>query len=595
METLSGLATSHGLVAGPVFVYGGEEDVPVPEYSVAPEACLQELARFHAARAETRRQIEAMAESLRQRTDGPAAEIFDNHLLLFDDPSIVSGIERRIRDEHLNAEAAVRKTCAAFRAVFAKMKDAYLRERIRDVDDLERRILMVLMGRDANPFSAITSPVIVVAPDLTPSETVTLPRELILGFVTDRGSTTSHVALLARARGIPAVTGVGRVSSRVRAGDRLLLDGTHGTVTLNPDAAVADEFDRQARRERELCEILAEDLSTGGSLGLRFCANAQPGVPFGGLASCGAQGIGLYRSEYLWLADDVTPDEATQTRVYEQAARAGVALGSGARTVFRVLDIGGDKIVRGFKSPESNPFLGNRSIRWLLSHRNVFRTQLRAILRASAAGPSAVMFPMVATCAELRAAKEELARAKASLRAENVPFDDALPCGCMIEIPAAALNAAAFAREVDFFSIGTNDLVQYTLAADRGNEQVSYLYQPANPAVLKLVDMTVRAAKAAGIPVAVCGESASDPVLGVLWAALGVDELSMSPSYIPVLRKTFQGLVRGDLDALAAAVRARLDSSDAAEMYAFCRQFLLDRVPHLAELESFFTTSQVGG
>ena len=257
--------------------------------------------------------------------------------------------------------------------------------------------------------------------------------------------------------------------------------------------------------------------------------------------------------------------------------------------VFRVLDIGGDKLQRGQRSHEANPFLGNRSIRFLLSHRDVFRTQLRAILRASVHGPSAVMYPMVATLQELREANAELAGTMEKLRREGVPFDAHIPHGVMIEVPSAALNADAFARECDFFSIGTNDLVQYTMAADRANERVSYLYQPANPAVIHLVDRTIRAARAAGIPVSVCGESASDPVLGVLWAGLGVTSLSMSAGYIPALRKTLQAVTADEARALADRVRGYGSSRTAAEIYADCRAFVVSKVPQFGELQSFFT------
>lgn len=590
---LAGLATSRGLASGKVFLYTGvDEDVAVGEYAVPPEGVLTEIGRFHAARVTARNQLEELADGLRERTAGHGANIFENHLLLFDDPLIVDGVERVIREDRVNCEAAVRRTWADYRAVFARMKDSYLRERVRDLDDLERRILGILTGRNGNPFSSITSPVIVAAGDLTPSETVSLPRELILGFVTDRGSVTSHVALLARALGIPAVTGLGDVTRRVRAGDHLLLDGGAGEVVLSPSAAEVEEFEGRMRRERELAAgLVAErDVAAEGDIGVRLAANVQPGMSMQDLAAYGAGGIGLYRTEYLWLADGVIPNEELQYETYSVASRAVAGLGKGARCTFRVLDLGGDKLVRGVKSREANPFLGSRSLRWLLAHRKVLRTQLRAILRASANGPSAIMFPMVAVVEELQEAKAELAAARDELRAEGVPFDETMPCGCMIEVPSAALNAVRLAREVDFFSIGTNDLVQYTLAADRGNEQVAYLCQPANPAVLRLVDMTLAAARSAGVKVAVCGESASDPVLGVLWTALGADEISMSPGYIPSMRKVLGCLHRTDLDELASLVRARLDDDGGMEMYESCYRFLQRRVPRLEELGAIAVT-----
>ncbi|MGN0852967.1 MAG: phosphoenolpyruvate--protein phosphotransferase [Kiritimatiellia bacterium] len=593
MVTVAGLPASRGFVAGSVFLYRSDSFISVPEYEIPLARVASELARYHAARQATRHKLEDLVARLRKQTSGPEADIFENHLLLLDDVTIVSGVERGIRDLHLNAEAALRRTVGEFRAMFGAMKDAYLRERVRDLDDVEKRVLSVLLDRESFPFATIAAPVVLVADDLSPSETVALPRNLILGLATDRGSTTSHVALLARALGIPAVVGLGNVADRVKAGDYVLLDGTNGAVTLNPDAETRDEFQRLVNRERELLALLAEDWPPAGTLkdGTRvdLQANVQPGVPLGCLSSFGVSGIGLYRSEYLWLGSDHEPSEDEQANVYSQAARAVATMGHGARVTFRVLDLGGDKLLRGQRSLEANPFLGCRSIRWLLSHREVFRAQLRAILRASAVGPSAVMYPMVATVEELREANAELRAAMASLRADGHVFDEKLPRGCMIEIPAAALNAVQLAREVDFFSIGTNDLVQYTMAADRGNERVSYLYQPANPAVLRLVDMTVQAARAAGIPVGVCGESASDPVFGVLWVAFGATSLSMSASFVPVLKKILRALTREDLRILATGVRTRLEVQSAEEIYAFCREFLVGRVPEWEEIRSFFT------
>ena len=590
--SVSGLATSRGFAAGPVFLYSKNSLLTVPEY-VLPESDVEsELGRFRSALAETRRQIEELSAKFKSNADGIATDVLANHLLLLDDPMAISAVERRIRDEHLNAEAAIRRTTDDFRAMFAKMKDAYLRERQRDVEDIEARMLRVLLDCGESAFDHITSPVVVVADDLTPSETVTFPRELILGFATNRGSTTSHAALLARALGIPAVVGLGDITSRVQAGDFVQLDGSTGVVTVNPDEQARAAFDRHAKSEQELLARIEKDdasVKDVSASSVRLCANVQPGVSFADLASYGAQGIGLYRSEYLWLGGEADPNEEEQVAAYSEAAKAAVKLGAGARVVFRVLDLGGDKLQRGQRIHELNPFLGNRSIRYLLSHREVFHMQLRAILRASACGPSAVMYPMIATIEELREANAELSRAMESLRADGILFDEKIPRGMMVEVPSAALNADAFAKECDFFSIGTNDLVQYTMAADRANERVSYLYQPANPAVVKLVDMTVRAARAAGIPVAVCGESASDPVLGVLWMGLGVTELSMSASYIPPIKKVLQAVSADDARSLAERVLGYGPSRAAAEIYMECRKFVLSKVPEFEEMQSFFT------
>lgn len=592
MVTVSGTATSRGFVSGTVFLYAGDREMALPEYTLPESKTGAELARYREARAETRRQLEGVVTDVSSRVDGAEADIFRNHLVMLEDEVIISSVEKIIREERLNAEAAIHRVSDSFRKSFERMNDPYLRERARDLDDVERRIMRTLTGRSETVLSQIDSPVIIVADDLTPSETVTLPRKYILGFATNHGSATSHVALLARAMGIPAVTGLGDITSVAKAGDRILLDGTHGEVTVNPDHDTREQFARLIWRERELMAMLEESRrQPDRGLQVKLLANVQPGVPFGSLAAFGAEGMGLYRSEYLWLGGNDEPTENVQTAAYTEAVKAAAALGDGARVVFRVLDIGGDKMMKGAVAREANPFLGNRSIRFLLSRRDVFRTQLRAILKASANGNAAILYPMVATIEELRQANVELRLAMEQLRMAGIPFDDRLPVGCMIEIPSAALNADLFAKEVSFFSIGTNDLVQYVMAADRGNEQVSYLYQPTNPAVIRLVDMTAQAAAKAGISCTVCGESASDPVLGFLWASLGVTGLSMSAGYLPVIRKVLRSIDPADAETLASEVRELCSTAGADEIYAHTRDFLVKRIPDIEELQSFFAPS----
>jgi len=588
-ESISGLAVSRGLVSGPVLIYGGGHELVVPEYSVAPEKTAAELARYDAARLETRRQLESLVSELDARTDSENARIFANHLMILDDVAVVGAVQDVVRRENINVEAAMRRVVDGYRKSFARMNDPYLRERVRDLDDVERRVLGNLLGKTDEPLSQIDRPMILVADDLTPSETASLPRSAILGIATNRGSTTSHVALLARSMGIPAVAGLGDITERVSPGDEMLLDGTRGVVVIAPDEATAAEF---AKRKKAVDALLAEFGTSGAEtaarpIGVSLLANVQPGMPFDGLAESGAQGIGLYRSEYLWINAEREPGEDEQTAAYVAAVRAASALGDGARCVFRVFDMGGDKFANGVKNAEMNPFLGNRSLRWLLANRHVFRTQLRAMLRASAHGPAAVMYPMVATREELREANAVLGEAMEQLHMAGIAFDKSIPKGAMIEVPSAAINAKGLAREVDFLSIGTNDLIQYTMAADRGNGSVAYLYQPTNPAVIRLVDGTVSAAHEMGVKVSVCGESASDPVLAFLWTALGVDSLSMSSGFIPPVRKVFRALAPADAAELADAVRASLDDSSAEEIYELCSAFILARLPARESFEEF--------
>ena len=571
-------------MAGPAFIYRGDGDVPVPEYVVEPGREGDELLRLRRACNETRRDLEGLISTLNDRTERAGIRVFEGHIMMLEDPSLIGAAEKLVREEHVNAEAAVRRTMDAARAQFGRMNDPYFRERVRDIDDLERRVLSALTGFGSSPHLELKSPSVIVADDLTPSETVRLPREYVLGFAMAGGSTTSHVALLARAMGVPAVSGLGDFVGSVKAGDTVLLDGTNGTVVVNPDFATVLSFRDLVERQKEITEEAslgapAGTLRDGGEV--RLYANFHSGVPAEDVRAHGARGIGLYRSEYLWLNRELQPSEDEQFAAYRETAEFAASLDPEASVAIRVLDIGGDKMVRGISAREANPFLGNRSIRYLLSHPDVFRTQLRAVLRASAFGRVRLMYPMISCVEELRESSRLLAEVKAGLDADGVAYDRDVPVGMMVEVPSAAINARAFADLVDFFSIGTNDLVQYVMAADRGNDAVARLYQPTNPAVLRLIRMTVDAAKARGIPVSVCGVSAADPIVGLLWAAMGVDELSVSATYIPVLSKLLYRLSRADLDEYAKVAASLGDGATGAEVFEACREWMYRKIPDL--------------
>ena len=586
MQTVSGLAAARGYVSGPVFIYRGDEEIPIPEFVVERGRELDELMRLKRAMAETRRDLEGLIAVLKERTGRADVRVFECHLMILEDTVLARETEGYVTRDRLNAEAAVRKTMNGARAQFERMNDPYFRERVRDIDDVERRLLKQLTGYDRNPHLDLKSPAIVVADDLTPSETVQLPREYVLGFATNGGSTTSHVALLARALGIPSVCGLGNITSLVSPGETILLDGTNGAVTVNPDDATRAEFEALIRRQREFTEAAtsgapAGTLRDGGVI--RIYANIHPGVPFASVKELGACGVGLYRSEYLWLNGETEPTEEEQFQAYRKAVELTAQLNPNASITIRMLDIGGDKTVRGISTKEANPFLGNRSIRYLLSHRPVMRTQMRAILRASAFGRTYLMYPMISCVEELREASIVLEDVKHELDVAGIAYDRDIPVGAMVEVPSAALNADQIARYVKFFSIGTNDLVQYTMAADRGNDAVAYLYQPLNPAIVKLVKMTVAAAKREGIPVAVCGESASDTIVGVYWAALGVDMLSMSATYIPAMARIFSRLTRADLDAYAKVPDSLPPGATAADVFTACHDWMLARIPDLED------------
>ena len=573
---------------GPAFLYRAGSSEQVSEYRIEPEQVEHEVARLVDAFALTRTQINTLAQELKKRINGDEASIFDGHLMILDDPTLQSTCKEKIVKDLRNAEAAVKQVADTYSSIFDAMDDSYLRERAQDVGDIVKRILRNLsgVGSDASALR-VEYPCIVVADELSPSEAISLPKHQILGFATDRGSTTSHASLLARALGIPAVVGLGALSAHVKSGDLLLLDGTRGKVVVNPDSEERAAFEKMMARSRTLTESLEQaTMQPGRTLDVRpvpFLANVDSSTALADLHTAGAEGIGLYRTEYLWLQEDREPSEEEQTQAYTEVARA---LPDGQAVAIRVLDLGGDKMPKsgGIMHREANPFLGNRSIRFLLRNPDVFHRQLRAVLRASAHGNVQILYPMVTTIDELHAANMELHTCMAELKAQGIPFDESIQRGVMIEVPAAALIADALAKECEFFSIGTNDLIQYTLAVDRVNETVARLYQPTHPAVLQLIDLAVTAAHANGLRVSVCGETAADPVMAMLFIGMGVDELSMSPNLIRLVKRVISQISFADAKALADSVR-RMMGTPADQIYAFCRNQLIKLVPDLLYLQ----------
>lgn len=585
---LSGLSAARGFAVGQVFVFRGDGDLPIPEYVVEAGREGDEILRLKRAIFEAKRDLEGILSALRARSGHGEEKVFEAHLMLLEDPELLKEIDKSILNSRLNAEAAVRRAIDRARSIFSRMNDSYFRERVRDLDDVEKRLLKALLGSAASPLAELKRPSIIVADDLTPSETVQMPRELVLGFATNGGSVTSHVSLLARAMGVPAVAGLSNITSLVMPGETVLLNGTGGTITIAPSAADIRDFRDLIERQKELSEeavsgARAGTLKDGGRILLY--ANHHPGAPFEDIRELGARGVGLYRSEYLWLNKEGEPTEEEQYADYRKLAEDVHALSETATAAIRVLDIGGDKIVRSIsqrgdtQKRESNPFLGNRSIRYLLSNPDVFRSQMRAILRASAHGKVRIIYPMISCIEELRAAEAMLKKVQTELKAEGLPFDDKIPIGAMIEVPAAAIIAKAVAKHVDFFSLGTNDLIQYVMAADRVNDAVAHLYQPTHPAVLSLIRHVLDAAKEANIPVSVCGESAADPIVGTLWAAMGASVLSMSPTYIPVMSKLFSKLSRADLDEYRRVVEEVGADATADEILTVCKQWMRSKVP----------------
>lgn len=578
---LKGIGVSPGVAAGPAFLMTSDE-VRIVERELAKEEIPREIARFEEALIETRRQLHEIQQKVGEALDERHASLFDAHLLVVDDRSLVEETIRMLGARRRNVEVVLKEVADRYAGVLAKLDDEYLRERAADVRDVTRRILHNLAGRTSTQLAGLDAPCIVVAHDLAPSETATLKRDKVIAFATDQGSRTSHTAIMARALEIPAVVGLHDVSTRVSRDDRVLVDGTEGLVVINPSAERLEHYGQLTRRRDEIQARLQrlhdQPAETRDGYRVHLMANIELPHDVDSVLKYGANGVGLFRTEFLFLSREDLPNEMEQARAYDEVARRMAP----APVVIRTLDIGGDKFASALKMPkEINPFMGARAIRFCFSQPEIFLTQLRAILRASVRGNVHIMYPMISLAEEVDQANQLLAQAKASLDAEGVPFDRDIDVGAMIEVPSAALTAHLLAQKVKFFSLGTNDLIQYTLAVDRVNENIAHLYEPTNPAVLRLIHQTFEAAHAAGIGAGVCGEMGGDPFLTPLLIGLGADELSMSPNLIPMVKAVVRNLRLSQAEALA---RAALTSASGTEVREQCRNLVREIAPDMVEL-----------
>lgn len=536
---IKGIAASNGIVIGKALVIN-DCKTDLPRYTVTVDGQAQELARLNQAQAETTEQLKAIRDNLAAKTGAEEAAIFDAHLMLLEDPMLAEAICEKINQGN-NAEAAVFDASETFAAMFDAMDDEYMRGRAADVRDISTRWVNNLMGVKTGSLDNIIEPAIVFAHDLAPSDTAQMDKAMVLAFVTKIGGRTSHSAIMARSLEIPAVVGVGEFS--VVSGDMVIVDGGAGQVLINPDASVRADYEtrrQQLEKHRVKLQEL-RDLPAQTIDGIKFELAANIGTPddVDSALANGAEGVGLYRTEFLYMDRNDMPSEQEQYQAYRKVLEAFGQL----PVIIRTLDIGGDKELSYLKmDKELNPFLGNRAIRLCLSNPPIFKVQLRALLRAGVVGNLWIMLPMVATLSEVRETKELLREVEAELKAEGVEFTQNYKLGIMIEIPAAAVQADHFAQEVDFFSIGTNDLIQYTCAVDRMNEKVSYLYDPFNPAVLRLIQQVISAGHKYGKFVGMCGEMAGEPLAAPLLVALGLDEFSMSASSIPQVKAVIRSL-----------------------------------------------------
>ncbi|MFC5463932.1 phosphoenolpyruvate--protein phosphotransferase [Lederbergia graminis] len=549
MKNLKGIAASSGIAIGKAYRLV-EPDFTITKKTISDTK--NEIDRFQTAVSHAKSDLEIIRTKALNELGEEKAQIFDAHMLVLSDPELLSSIEGKISSDMVNAEIALKETADMFITMFEQMDNEYMRERAADIKDVSKRVLAHLLGVEIPNPGLINEAVVIIATDLTPSDTAQLNKEFVKGFTTDIGGRTSHSAIMARSMEIPAVVGTNSASQTIANGDMVIVDGINGEVYINPSPETIEKYKNLQQdfiKQKSEWALLKDEpsISKDGTQ-VELVANIGSPQDVESVISNGGEGVGLYRTEFLYMERDQLPTEDEQFEAYKTVLEQ-----MGEKTVVvRTLDIGGDKQLPYLNLPtEMNPFLGFRAIRLCLEEQDLFRTQLRALLRASIYGNLKIMFPMIATINEFRAAKAILLEEKESLKANGVAISEEIEVGIMVEIPSTAVIADQFAKEVDFFSIGTNDLIQYTLAADRMNEKVSYLYQPYNPAILRLVKMVIDAAHSEGKWAGMCGEMAGDEIAIPLLLGLGLDEFSMSASSILKARSQIKGLNQKEMAQLA--------------------------------------------
>jgi phosphoenolpyruvate-protein phosphotransferase (PTS system enzyme I) len=573
---VQGIAASQGIAYGQVFLYL-ESALEIPHYTVTPEKRAAEIARFEQALVTTRRQIAQVQEQVRKNLSEEEAMIFDAHQMVLEDQALIGETIREFETSNLNIETCFNSVAQRYIEAFAQIDDEYLRERAADIKDVTGRVLRVLLGQAAMNLSELVDKRLIVARDISPSEAASIDRSAALGIVTDQGSRTSHAVIVARSMKIPAVVGARDLTTRAQNGDWIIVDGYEGVVILHPTQATLFRYGkiREQKKSFESRLLAANELpaETLDGVHVTLRANIEKSDEVALVKQYRGEGVGLYRTEFLFLSSPVIPNEEKQYEAYRTIVE-GLAP---SPVTIRTLDVGGDKPLPGdpqLIGHEANPFLGFRAIRMCLDNPDFFKNQLRAILRASAHGKVELMYPMISGIDELDRANALLEEARGELRARKQKFDPDMRVGTMIEIPSAALTADALAERCQFFSIGTNDLIQYTLAIDRGNNRIAHLYEPAHPAVLRLIKQVIDVASSLQLKVSVCGEMAGDPVYAPLLLGLGIDELSMTPPLLPAVKFLIRNTRFSDAKKLADEV---LQMTDPKKIYALIETFYRER------------------
>ncbi|ATG16863.1 TPA: phosphoenolpyruvate-protein phosphotransferase PtsI [Providencia alcalifaciens] len=554
---ISGILVSPGFAFGQALILK-EDPIVVSTRKITDEQIDKEIQNFIDGRNKSAEQLSLIKEKAEKNLGAEKAEIFEGHIMLLEDEELEQEIVSLIKGDKKTADAAVYSVIEDQAQALEALDDEYLKERAADVRDIGKRLLKNILNIPIVDLSAITEEVILVAPDLTPSETAQLNLDKVLGFITDLGGRTSHTSIMARSLEIPAIVGTTDATSKVKSGDFIVLDGVNNTIYLNPSESEIDKLkafrNEYLQEKEELAKLKDLPAITLDGHQVEVCANIGTVRDVAGAERNGAEGVGLYRTEFLFMDRDALPTEEEQFQAYKAVAEA---MGSQA-VIVRTMDIGGDKDLPYMNLPkEENPFLGWRAIRICLDRKEILHSQLRAILRASKFGKLRIMFPMVISVEEVRELKAELEMLKGQLREEGKAFDEAIEVGIMVETPAAAIIAHHLAKEVDFFSIGTNDLTQYTLAVDRGNELISHLYNPMSPAVLNLIKQVIDASHAEGKWTGMCGELAGDERATLLLLGMGLDEFSMSAISIPRIKKLIRNANYADTQALAEQALAQ--------------------------------------
>ncbi len=573
---VQGIPASQGIAYGRVFVYI-QSDVEVPSYLVDSEKRIEEIARFDQALLATRQQISKIKNEVEKNIGPEEALIFDAHLMVLEDQALIAETIREFETTGRNIETCFNKVSSRYIKAFSEIDDEYLRERAGDIRDVAQRVLQNLLGQAENSLSRLADKRVVVANDISPSDSASIDRSAALGIVTDSGSKTSHAVIVARSMKVPAVVGVRNFTKTAQNGDWVIVDGYDGLVILNPSESTLFRYgkirEQKKTFETRLMEVNRQPAVTLDGVKVTLMANIEKVDEVALVQEYNAEGVGLFRTEYLYLNAARIPSEAEQTVAYGTVAQALAP----HPVIIRTLDLGGDKPMAGNPDlfpKETNPFMGFRAIRFCLEHPDIFKDQLRAILMASARGNVRIMYPMISGSEELARAKTMLEECKAELRERKVPFDEKIVDGTMIEIPSAATTADILAQQCQFFSIGTNDLIQYLLAIDRVNDRIAHLYEPTHPAVLRTLRHVVDEAHRAKISVSVCGEMGGDPVLIPLLLGLGVDALSMTPPLIPAVRYLVRAMTMKDAQALA---KKALTMTSPKEIYALCLKFYNER------------------